>query len=187
MKKIFALLLAAMMVFSLVACSNSNNNNTEPSTEPSTEDTTPKGPVVIAPSVDAGTMGSTLWDAFVEALNQNPDANTETLANTLIGNPVIQFMGMAMPVEAGTEYFAGFDNYTITGFDSAASFGPMIGSIPFIGYVFQVSEGTDVNTFLSNLTGNCNPRWNICVEADQTVAGAVGNMVLFVMCPASSN
>ena len=35
------------------------------------------------------------------------------------------------------------------------------------------------------LTDNANPRWNICVEADQTVVGTKGDKVFFLMCPAS--
>ena len=36
---------------------------------------------------------------------------------------------------------------------------------------------------MKQLTDNCNPRWLVCVEADQVVVGAVGNQVFFLMCP----
>ena len=94
----------------------------------------------------------------------------------------IQFMAGSSEVEPG--FLAGFDE-EISGFKSAGSFGPMIGSIAFIGYVFELEDGADVNEFMANLTANSNPRWNICVEADQTVTGAYNNMVFFLMCPES--
>ena len=89
-----------------------------------------------------------------------------------------------MPIE--DVYLSGFDNYEVTGFKSGAMFGPMMGSVAFIGYVFELEEGADVEGFMTALTENCNPRWNVCVEADQTVVGAYNNMVFFLMCPISA-
>jgi hypothetical protein len=108
---------------------------------------------------------------------------TEELANALITNPAIKFMGGAMPVEEGL--LSGFDNTEIKGFKSGAVFMPMIGSIPFVGYVFELENEADVSGFISNLKSNANLRWNICVAADEMVTGSVGNKVFFVMCPTS--
>ena len=105
------------------------------------------------------------------------------LAEQLVQNPVIQFMGGAMEVEEG--FLSGFDNAEIKGFKSGAVFMPMIGSIPFIGYVFELENEADVPTFISNLESNANLRWNICVTADEMVSGSVGNKVFFVMAPTS--
>ena len=63
-------------------------------------------------------------------------------------------------------------------------FAPMIGSIPFVGYVFTLEEGADAAAFMQTLTDNADPRWNVCVEADETVVENADNMVFFVMCPA---
>ena len=106
---------------------------------------------------------------------------TEELANALIENPAIQFMGGAMPVEEGL--LSGFDNTEIKGFKSGAVFMPMIGSIPFIGYVFELENQADIPAFISTLKESANLRWNICVTADEMVTGSVGNKVFFVMCP----
>ena len=62
-------------------------------------------------------------------------------------------------------------------------FGPMIGTIPFIGYVFELKDETDVNQFISTLKSNANLRWNICTEADEMVVCSVDKKVFFVMCP----
>ena len=117
----------------------------------------------------------------VNAIGANAQATTEELANTLVTDPAIQFMGGAMPLEVGTEYFTGFDEYQITGFESAAVYMPMIGSIPFVGYVFTVDG--DAAAFEQTLLDNADPRWNICVTAEETVSTTSGNLVFFVMCP----
>lgn len=103
------------------------------------------------------------------------------IAEALVGNEIIPFMGGAMEVEPGL--LQGFDNAEIKGFKEGAVFMPMIGTIPFIGYVFTLENGTDASSFISNLKANANLRWNICTTADEMVAGSVGNKVFFVMCP----
>ena len=62
-------------------------------------------------------------------------------------------------------------------------FGPMIGTIPFIGYVFTLAEGADVEAFKTLLTDNANLRWNICTAAEELVVESEGNTVFFLMCP----
>ena len=59
----------------------------------------------------------------------------------------------------------------------------MIGSIAFIGYVFELEDGVDAKSFVADLRNNANKRWNICVEADEMATSVVGNKVFFVMCP----
>lgn len=146
--------------------------------------TTPAETTTTTPeSEGSDTMGNTLYKDFVSKVKNNPSMSTEDLANELVKNPVIKFMPMTMPVEQG--YLAGFST-EIDGFKSGATFGPMIGSIPFVGYVFEVEKESDVDGFIKKLKDNADPRWNICVEADETVCGNVGTKVFFVMCPASA-
>lgn len=106
--------------------------------------------------------------------------STEELANALMENEVIPFGPAVMVVEEG--YLNGFDG-EITGFKEATMFGPMIGSIPFVGYIFEVDG--DVDAFMKDLQEKANLRWNVCTEADEMVCDAVGNKVYFVMAPAS--
>ena len=176
MKKLIALLLALVMVLSMVACGA--NNNTTGSTEPTeaTQPSTPAGNADVTPDVDANTLGGQLWAAFVAA----EAATAEEMANILATNENIQFMCGAMPIEPG--YLSGFD-IEINGFSSGALYMPFIGSIPFVGYIFDLAEGADVAAFIAELEANCNPRWNICVCAEQTVIGSKGNRVFFLMCP----
>lgn len=145
-------------------------------------ETTPEAKPEVKPEEkpEAKTLGQTLLADFK---SKAASMGTEELANALLSNPAIQFMGGAMSVEEGL--LSGFDNAEIKGFKSGAVFMPMIGSIPFIGYVFELENASDVSAFIKNLENNANRRWNICVEAEEMVTGSAGNKVFFVMCPKS--
>ncbi|MGN0311883.1 MAG: hypothetical protein ACI4CC_03825 [Lachnospiraceae bacterium] len=163
--------------------SESKKDSSNGSKPDSGKDEKEESPTIIKPSAKSGTMGDTLWNSFQAAVTDDPKISMEELANVLVTDPVIQFMGAVAPVETGAEYFTGFGEYQISGYESAAVFMPMIGSIAFVGYVFDLSDDTNVKKFIKALKDNCDPRWNICVEADQTVVGAVDDKVFFVMCP----
>ena len=79
----------------------------------------------------------------------------------------------------------GFDNFEVKGFRDGAIFAPMIGSIPFVGYVFVMEEGTDIDAFMNDLKENANLSWNICVTAEDMVIDRADDKILFVMCPLS--
>ena len=169
MKKLIALMLTLVMVLSLAACGASkdktpdaNNQNNDANQE-----------------VVANTIGTKLYVDF----KGNSDKTCQEIADGLLQNEVIQFMGASMPVEPGL--LNGFDNAEITGFKEGVMFGPAIGTIPFIGYVFELEDGTDAEAFKTTLKDNANLRWNICTEAEEMVAESEGNKVFFVMCPTS--
>ena len=129
---------------------------------------------------ESGTVASMLVSEFnAKAKSGTPVSIAEAIAN----GGSLPFMAGAMEVEPGL--LAGFDNYEVKGFKSGAVFQPMIGSIAFIGYVFEVDDGTSASDFAQNLKKNANKRWNICVEADEMATSVVGNKVFFVMCPKS--
>ena len=202
-KRILIAAVSALLCASMVACDNTTEENaetttaateattaateatTDATTEATTEAVVEDKAAIVAPNVDANTLGGKLWDAFVAAKEEKPEISAEELANLLVTNEAIQFMGGAMPLEANQEFFNGFDEYKITGYESGAIYMPMIGSIAFVGYIFELPADADVNAFMKNLSDNANPRWNICVTAEQTVVGAYENTVFFLMCPAS--
>lgn len=124
------------------------------------------------------TVANTLMSDFKSIAKSQ---NAESIANQLIANKIIPFMPAVMPVEEGL--LNGFGDAEITGFKEGAMFGPMIGSIPFIGYVFELKDETDVNQFISTLKSNADLRWNICTEADEMAVCGVDKKVFFVMCP----
>ncbi len=206
MKKVLTLMLVAAMAMSITACSKKPAETPDTTTTPevttipeettvATEDTeivtddttiapeeTDAPESTDAPSATADTLGNTLYKDFLDKVKANPDMSVEELANQIIANPVIQFGPAVMPVEAG--YLPGFTT-EIGGFKSGAMFAPMIGSIPFVGYVFELESEDDVEAFLTTLKDTSDPRWNVCVEADETVMGNYGAKVFFVMCPTS--
>ena len=92
------------------------------------------------------TVANTLMSEFKSIAKSK---NAESIANQLIANKIIPFMPAVMPVEEG--WLNGFGDAEITGFKEGAMFGPMIGSIPFIGYVFELKDETDVNQFISTI------------------------------------
>ena len=177
MKKLFSILIAATLLPSLCACGSSAPAATEP---PVQETPTPSAAPSASPTGES--MGQALLKDFSDRVNAEPELGAEELAKALLENPVIEFAGDALPVEPGL--LTGFGNAEITGFAQGAMFAPMISTIPFVGYVFVLDEGADAEAFVQTLKDNADPRWNICTEADETIAEHVGNTVFFVMCPA---
>lgn len=192
MRKFLAIAVSVAMVFGMVACGKKDDAKNPTEGENITSTVTPEAPEddasgdkaeggVITPDFAAGTAGETLWNAFLETMKANPETAPIDMVNNLSTNPVIQFMAGGMEVEPG--FLAGFSE-EISGFEKGAQYGPMMGSIAFAGYVFQLADGADVNAFIENLKSKADPRWNICVEADYTQVGAYENTVYFLMYPA---
>lgn len=152
MKKLFALLLAVMMVLSLVACGEE----------------------------ERATYGA-VGEPLVVSFEENSDKSAQEIADLLLSNPNLGFMGMTMAVEEGL--LSGFGNAEIKGFKEGVMFGPAIGTIPFIGYVFTLDEGTDVDGFKQTLKDNADLRWNICTEADELIVESEGDKVVVIMTP----
>ena len=197
MKKILATTLAAVLVISMVACGSKkeNNENTESSvvtsetvtSETVTSETITSEILVTTEQTtegetEAGALGATLLDDFKAQVEENSALTAQEIADKLITNPVIKFAPATAPVEAG--FLMGFDA-DITGFEEAVMFAPMIGTIPFVGYVFTLAEDADAEAFVKTLSDNANPRWNVCTEAEDTIIETVGNKVFFLMCPKS--
>lgn len=202
MKKIIALILVLTMSLCFAACGSKGSQ------EPAGENT-----VIVLPEADPGagepaasdtpaealpemgvepdasqgeapsgdTMGQTLLNDFRAQLEADSSASAQQIADTLLSNPVIEFAGASMPVEPGL--LMGFGNAEIQGFKEGVMFAPAIGSIAFVGYVFVLEDETDAAAFVQTLLDNADPRWNICVEAEETVADYVGSTVFFLMCP----
>ena len=154
MKKILAIVLALIMLLSVVACTKK-------------EEPESYGPITSALLAD-----------FRE-VTKGGETDPEAIANKLAENSVIEFMPIIMPVEEG--FLNGFSE-DVTGFDSAAVLAPMIGSIPFICYVFNT---TDADALVSQLKEKADLRWNICTAADEMAVEKAGSTVFFVMAPAS--
>ena len=194
MKKALALILALVMMFTLAACATEEPEETTEATTTeattteatTTEATTTEATTTEATTTEApvaGTAGEMMKSEFVNLVNSGT-TEPYAIAEALAANENIQFMAGATEVAPDT-WLAGFSAETISGFKSGAMFGPMMGSIPFIGYIFELEEGADVDAFIDTLESSADLRWNICVEAEEMVTGNVGNTVFFIMCPTS--
>lgn len=186
MKKILALVLVLSVVFALAACGSSESPAPTETPAPTEKPAITETPIVTEPPVETTpeaqeptgeTMGNTLKAEF-ESLVSSGTTDPQAIADALLASSVIEFAGATMPVEPG--YLAGFST-EIDGFEQGVMFGPAIGSIPFVGYIFVVDG--DTHEFGNKLLENADPRWNICVEADEVIAAGLENLVFFVMCP----
>ena len=170
MKKLLSVVLAGAMMASLTACGGGAAQTTP--AETTVEETTRNAPE---------TLGETLLFDFEDRVAEKADATAQELAEGILTNEAILFSGGAMPVEEG--FLMGFGEAEITGFEEAVMFAPMIGTIPFVGYVFDTENAESAKTLETVLTENANLRWNICTEAEEMVSGTVEDKVFFVMCP----
>lgn len=188
MKKLVSTLLIGVLSVSLVACGNNNaendtNNNANNNTNGVVAETQVPETTENNAAVNGESLGTILAADFVTQVTANENATALEIAEAVLTNEKIAFAGATMEVEPGL--LNGFGNAEITGFSEGAMFGPMIGTIPFIGYIFTLEDGTDVEAFKDNLKTNGDLRWNICTEADEMVVESAGNKVFFVMCPSS--
>ena len=187
MKKMIALLACLALLLSMAACGTKTPEVTDPIndvTEPNVEVTDPADDIVETPDEPAatGTVGETLLATF----KANCTGTAEEIANAVVHDPIIQFMGMATPINpVDFEFLSGLGEAKITDYEEGAMFGPVIGTIPFIGYIFTLAEGADVEAFKTTLKDNADLRWNICTAAEELVVENEGNTVFFLMCPAS--
>lgn len=199
-KKLVCLLLIGTLTLSLTACGGKTpdapsepTQSVEESTptqseevENSSEEQTEENQDAGNTNEEAKTIAPDLKEIFVNTVKENPDATPEEIAAKFKECPQVQFMGDTMPVEEG--WLNGFnkldDEFEVKGFTKGAMFAPMIGSIAFISYVFELPEDADAEAFEKMLLDNSNPRWNICVEAAETLTAVEGNKVFFVMAPA---
>lgn len=158
-KRVIALLLVSIMVLSMVACGTTKEDDKK----------------------EEGKKPETVGEILLNEFKDNPEGTAQEIAERIIGNEIIPFMGGANSIEPG--FLAGFDNVEITEFKEGCMFGPMMGTIPFVGYIFVLEDGADVDAFVTTLKDNANLRWNICTEAEELTVESEGNTVFFLMSP----
>lgn len=189
MKKIITLVLSLTMVLALVACGSETSTTTETSASVSTETTvenntsTPEGSVEDnngSNDVNTGdSIGSTVYSLFTAAVDAGKKGEEITVA---IAEGFDEVGLMPMPLTEG--YIPGFDA-DVTGFANCYSANPMISTIPFVCYVFELNTTDEaaLNTFLEGLKAIANPRWNVCTEAEEVITNVYGGYVFYGMFP----
>lgn len=183
MKKLIAMLLALAMVFSFAACGKTNTDATDaPTTDASSATEAPDDATNGTTATPEISPAHQLLNAFYD--NVGSAESMEALGAAILkdGGLPEELACDSVPVETG--WLPGFQE-DVTGFEEGASFGPIISTIPFVGYVFRLADDADVGAFVDTLKSTANLNWNICTEADEMVCEASGNVVFFVMAPAS--
>ncbi len=174
MKKMIAPMTAVEMTVSLAACGSKPADNSAAQGGAETES------YMEALPEDASPAQIVIAD-FKDKVLSGEYADCEALGTAMAEAEYLPFMGAGMPIEEG--WLNGFTE-EVSGFNAGYMFGPAIGSIPFIGYVFQVDAPTS-SDFQDKLKSIADLRWNICTEADEMLSGEANDYVCFVMAPAS--
>ena len=154
MKKIFAMLLAVVMMFSLVAC---GGKTTEPTT---------------APTQAAVKVEGTMEELLNKVVEINP---VEFMGGTM----PIDLTDTSEDGLWNIKYNTGLDS--AEGLTDAAVFGPMMGSIAFSMVMVRVAEGADAKAVAEAMKANINPRKWVCVEADDLMVAGYGDVVMLIM------
>lgn len=201
MKKVLSISLTLALLCALTACGKNDSGNTddqnktpvvtesptEAPTEPAEETDEPTQAPDDAetdenkPAVSGESPAKTLYAEFQSIMADGEQHTCADIAEKLSQSEVLPFMPATMETSEG--WINGFDE-EINGFKSAAFFGPMIGTIPFVGYVFELDANADVDAFTALLNEKSNLAWNVCTQADEKVCESEGNFVFFVMSPA---
>lgn len=180
-KRIISVILATFMVAMLAGCSNGTQGSTDSSVTVGSNTASNTTDATSSATEEAGNTAEvvpdTLGKKYVAVFDKSKETTADAVVSELLSQVKTEISLDKVDVEEG--YLAGFDN-EISGFSKGVMFTPMIGSIPFVGYVFETD---DTDKLLSTLKDNANPAWNICVEADETVYSVRDGLVLFLMCP----
>ncbi len=196
MKKTLAIILAALLLSaSFVGCTveDTNEETTDAATVETTDTTDEVTTEVPGPTEDELAAAANLeeiaktlvvkyadftgaretYDSYMAELPEEERISYEEFASTMLA---------VMPVDLTVEepWLQGIPTIP-AGIAEGYCYQPMMMGQAFIGYVFRVAEGTDVEAFKKELTENADPRWNICTMANTTVCESVGNVVYFSM------
>ena len=159
MKKIFAMLLAVVMMFSLVAC---GGKTADPTTAPT--DATVK-------------VEGTMEELLNKVVEINP---VEFMGGTM----PIDLTDTSEDGLWNIKYNTGLDN--ADNITEAAVFGPMMGSMAFSMVMVRTAEGADVKAVAEGMKTGIDPRKWICVEADDLQVVSYGDVVMLIMVDSGS-
>ena len=125
---------------------------------------------------EENTVAQTLGRQFESEIENERDI--EKVTKKIAENEILEISVDASQVKSG-DYLSGFQK-EIKDFKNAYVIRPMIGTIPFIAYIFEVENSSE---FAEELKSSADLRWNICTEADEMHVVVRGDYVFFVMSP----
>ena len=121
-------------------------------------------------------VAKVLTQQFKEEIKNEKDI--EKVASSIAENKVLE-IATDVAVLGADDYISGFQT-EIKNFNHAVVIRPIIGSIPFVAYIFEVENA---NEFAEELKSSAALRRNICTDADEMHAVVSGDYVFFVMSP----
>ncbi len=127
---------------------------------------------------EENTVAKTLGKQFESEIKNEKDI--EKVAKKIAENEIFEISVDVSEVQNG-DYLSGFQK-EMKDFKKAYVIRPMIGTIPFIAYIFEVENASE---FAEELKSNADLRWNICTEADEMHTVVSDNYVFFTMSPKS--
>ena len=125
---------------------------------------------------EENTVAQTLGRQFESEIENERDI--EKVTKKIAENEILEISVDASQVKSG-DYLSGFQK-EIKDYKNAYIIRPMIGTIPFIAYIFEVENSSE---FAEELKSSADLRWNICTEADEMHVVVRGDYVFFVMSP----
>ena len=176
MKKFVSIALVLVMMLTLVAC---GGKEAAPTTEATNAPTT-EAPVTEAPATEAP-----------ETEAPSVEADTTTLEGIITAlttaNPV-EFMGGMIGVDLTDtsedglwtlKAFTGLDNADLI--SEAMVFEPMMGSIPYSLVLVRATDAANAEAVADAMKAGIDQRKWICVEADDLLVTACGDVVMLIM------
>ena len=181
MKKLFTGIIILTMAVGLFGCSKSDSNGetTIDNTKESVTDTTDNPTTGLegnnsgSDDMDSAEIEKKIVSIFEDGIDKGTDI--EEIAKLIA--PVGGYDCEVNKVKEGL--LMGFDE-DIKGFKNGYEIAPVIGSIPYVSYIFETD---DAEALAAQLKKSANPRWNICTEANEPVIKVKDNYVFFTMCP----
>ena len=128
-----------------------------------------------ASSAVQDTLGSQLVNQFQKHAKEESDPME--IAQKIVSDDLAEISLDAESVEPG--WLNGFDE-NVTGFTKGVMIAPVIGSIPYVSYVFETDYP---EALVEELDEKHNMRCNICTEAEEKVSSIYENLVYYAMVP----
>lgn len=153
MKKLSAILLIVVMMFSLVACGDGFES-------------------------DPDTTGG----HFAQVFKENIKKSIRDIAQSIVDDSMFGgHTGSISDVKEG--FLEGFGDKEITGFEDGVKIGSVYSGFPFVGYVFDLKDNTDVDSFKQSLKDNADLGFNGHKDADQVVVENIDDKVVVIITP----
>ncbi|MBQ4129218.1 MAG: hypothetical protein IJD68_05550 [Ruminococcus sp.] len=115
----------------------------------------------------------------VMEFRDNADESVEDIADAVVENSDLSLL--TAPVDEGL--LEGFSNMPINGFENGVMISSADHSIPFISYIFEMSDSVDQNMFVANLKTYADPNFSGDETENKVIVEQKGDKVIVVITP----